>query len=134
MANNKQNIQLSSRNFICKETIITLSDVNLKTILSNAYEVAVENCKKKRFCNYYQIPLSASATLFLSLINSQYNEILGISSETLKMGVVVFAFFLLVLGISMFFAYYERNSKTELQMRDDSVNQIMKSLIETDEE
>ena len=123
MANkNKQNIKLSSHNFICEETAITMSNVNLRTILSKAYEIAVENCRKKRFCNYYQIPLSASATLFFSLFTSEYNEILGIPSETIKTGAIVLASFLLVLGGSMFLAYHEKNSKTELQMRDDSVN------------
>ena len=132
--NKKPQIMLSAQNFICKETAITLSDVNMIALLSKAYEKAVENCNKKRFCNYYQIPLSASFTLFFSLVTSQYNQILGIPADTVKTLVIVIAVGLLVCGIGMFLTCYEKNQKKESAMRDDSVDQIMKSLIKIDEE
>ena len=103
-------------------------------LLSKSYEKAVDNCNKKRFCNYYRIPLSASFTLFFSLITSQYNGIFGISGETVRILVIVTAIGLFLFGIGMFFAYYDKNLKIESKIRDDSVDEIMKSFLEIDEE
>ena len=126
---NKPNIQLSAGSLVCRETTIHLSDVKLKTSLSNIYEKAAKDSKKTSFSTFFQIPLSMSGTLFLTSLTSEFKGIWNFSGEEVGKTVIFLTLAFLVLGLCMFTKYLTKKYEDTTELRDNAVKQEMKNII-----
>ena len=126
---NKPNIQLSAGSLVCRETTIHLSDVKLKTSLSNIYEKAAKDSKKTSFWTFFQIPLSMSGTLFLTSLTSEFKGVWNFSGEEVGKFVGFLAIFLFIFGLYMFAKYLTKKYEDVTELRDNAVELEMKNII-----
>ena len=126
---NKPNIQLSAGSLVCRETTIHLSDVKLKTSLSNIYEKAAKDSKKNSFWTFFQVPLSMSGTLFLTSLTSEFKGFWSFSGEEVGKFFSFLAIFLFIFGLYMFTKYLSIKYEDTTELRDKAVEMEIKNIM-----
>ena len=119
----------SSKNYICLNNNIKLSNDSLKMHLNNAYERGRSDEEKFNFGKIYPSCFSVSITFLIAYLTcDKYKSIFGISSDF--MPYIIFAIFVLSFIIAIFSICYNKSKKTSVmtKSRDESVDNIIRNI------
>ena len=122
MANNI--IDRSDSGIVVTETKVVLSDEKLKGALSKTYEQAQKDILKPKFHKWYNVFLSIAGTLFLTLLTSNFNDIVNISSKTVTIIAWILCGICAILGFILMGLHVSDKIHNNTNERDKAVDEI----------
>jgi hypothetical protein len=124
MANNTI-IKQSNQGIVLEETPVTLSDEKLNGMLLRTYEKAVSNVTKWRFFKLYGVLLSVAGTLFVTLFTSSFNNIGQMSADIIRIIVIIVTAISAILGFVFLGISVNQKKKSDTDVRDASIREIV---------
>ena len=115
----------SGIDIILEEKNVKVSDEKLKSMLSEAYEAAQCKSDEFRFSKLWNVFLSISGTLLLSIFTASFNEIGYLSANEVRNLVFFVCTVFGILGFVLLICRSNRTIKNRVSERNDAVDMIM---------
>lgn len=125
----RNNIDIVSENVVCFVTNIHLTDAKLKNTLSDTYEIARKDARKFKIYRYFGVPLSISATLFTSLLTSDFKSFSFVKGSVLEVIAWVVCAICFLVGIVFALICAACKDNDEKDERDEAISKVMSNIM-----